>query len=73
MGQREKQQNESELLAFSEQLRQSIVNQPYGFAGLWRRAAESYPQIKRRQRLRIAFAVVIGIVIGALAVYFLFV
>jgi hypothetical protein len=60
-----------EQLPFSEQLRQSIINQPYDLAVLWGRAADSFPQNKRIQRFRIAIAVVVGVVIGALAMHFL--
>ena len=34
-----------EQLPFSEQLRQSIINQPCDLASLWGRAADSFPQI----------------------------
>ena len=60
-----------EQLPFSEQLRQSIINQPYDLASLWGRAADSFPQNKRKQRIRIAIAVVVGVVIGAMAMHFL--
>ena len=58
-------------LPFSEQLRQSIINQSYDLAALWGRAADSFPQNKHKRRIRIAIAVAIGIVIGALAMHFL--
>lgn len=57
--------------SFSEQLRQSIINQPCDLADLWGRAADSFPQSKRKQRFRIAIAVVVGIIIGALVMHFL--
>ncbi len=60
-----------EQLPFSEQLRQSIINQPYDLASLWGRAADSFPQNKRKQHIRIATAVVVGAIIGALAMHFL--
>ena len=60
-----------EQLPLSEQLRQSIINQPCDLAALWGRAADSFPQNKRKQRIRITVAVVVGIIIGALAMYFL--
>jgi hypothetical protein len=60
-----------EQLPFSEQLRQSIINQPCDPADLWGRAADSFPQNKRKQRIRIAVAVVVGAIIGALVMYFL--
>ena len=61
----------NERLPFSERLRQSIINQPCDLAALWGRAADSFPQNKRKLRIRIAIAVAIGIVIGALAMHFL--
>ena len=71
MGQMKHQKQSQEQLPFSEQLRQSIVNQPYDLAVLWGRAADSFPQNKRIQRFRIAVAVVVGVIIGALAMHFL--
>ena len=71
MEQMKEQQRSGEQLSFSEQLRQSIINQPCDLAALWGRAADSFPQNKRKQRIRIAIAVVVGIVIGALAMHFL--
>ena len=67
-----KQQKQSQVqLPFSEQLRQSIMNQPCNLAALWGRAADSFPQNKHKQRFRIAIAVVVSVVIGALAMHFL--
>ena len=54
-----------------ERLRQSIINQSCSPADLWGRAADSFPQNKRKQRIRIAIAVVVGVIIGALAMHFL--
>ena len=71
MGQKKHPEQNQEQLPFSEQLRQSIINQPYDLAVLWGRAADSFPQNKRKQRIRIAIAVVVGIVIGALTMHFL--
>ena len=65
------QKPSQEQLPFSEQLRQSIINQPCDPADLWGRAADSFPQNKHKQRFRIAFAVVVCIIIGALAMRFL--
>ena len=67
-----KHQNQiQKQLSFSEQLVQSIINQPCDLAALWGRAADSFPPNKRKRRIRIAIAVAIGIVIGALAMHFL--
>ena len=71
MGQMKYQQQNKEQLPFSEQLRQSIINQPCDPADLWGRAADSFPQNKRKQRIRITIATVVGVIIGALAMYFL--
>ena len=64
------QKQNQEQLPFSEQLRQSIINQPRDLADLWGRAADSFPQNKRKQRIRIAIAVVVGVIISALAMLF---
>ena len=71
MEQRRHQKQSREQSPFSEQLRQSIINQSCSPADLWGRAADSFPQNKRKQRIRIAIAVVVGVVIGALAMHFL--
>ena len=71
MEQERHQKQNQEQLPFSEQLRQSIINQPCSPASLWGRAADSFPQNKRKQRIRIAIAVVVGVIIGASAIYFL--
>ena len=65
------QQQNQEQVPFSEQLRQSIINQPYDLATLWGRAADSFQQNKRKQRISIAIAVAIGVVIGAVLMHFL--
>ena len=54
MEQKKRQKKNQEQLPFSEQLRQSIINQPYDPISLWGRAADSFPQNKRKQRLRSA-------------------
>ena len=71
MEQKKRQKQNQEQLPFSEQLRQSIINQPCDPADLWGRAADSFPQNKRKQRIRIAIAVAIGVVIGAVLMHFL--
>ena len=71
MGQKKHQEQSQEQLPFSEQLRQSIINQPFDLASLWGRAADSFPKNKRKHRIRIAIAVVVGVIIGALAMHFL--
>ena len=52
MGQKKHQKQSQEQLPFSGQLRQSIMNQPCNPADLWGRAADSFPQNKRKQRIR---------------------
>ena len=71
MEQKKHQKPSREQLPFSEQLRQSVINQPYDLASLWGRAADSFPQNKCKQRIRIAIAVAVGVIIGALAIHFL--
>ena len=71
MEQKKHQKPSQEQSPFSEQLRQNIINQPCNPADLWGRAADSFPQNKRKQRFRIAIAVVVGVIIGALAMHFL--
>ena len=71
MEQKKHQKQDQEQLPFSEQLRQSIINQPCDLAALWGRAADSFPQNKRKQRILIMIAVVVGVIIGALAMHFL--
>ena len=71
MEQKKHQNQNQEQLSFSEQLRQSIINQSCNFADLWGRAADSFPQNKRKQRIRTTIAVVVGVVIGALVMHFL--
>ena len=71
MEQKKHQKPSQEQLPFSELLRQSIINQPCDLAVLWDHAADSFPQNKRKQRIRIAIAVTVGVIIGALAMHFL--
>ena len=71
MEQKKRQKQHQEQLSFSEQLRQSIINQPCDPADLWGRAADSFPQNKRKQRIHIAIAVAVGVIIGALTMHFL--
>ena len=71
MEQERHQKQNQEQLPFSKQLRQSIINQPCDPADLWGRAADSFMQNKRKQRIRTTIAVVVGVIIGALAMYFL--
>ena len=54
-----------------EQLQQSIINQPYDLANLWGHAADSFSKNKGKQHMRTTIAVVVGILIGALAMHFL--
>ena len=55
----------------SDNLIQQMMSQPCDLAALWGRAADSFPENKRKQRIRTAIAVVVGVVIGALAMHFL--
>ena len=55
----------------SDNLIRQMMSQPCDLAALWGRAADSFPQNKRKQRIHITVAVVVGIIIGALAMHFL--
>ena len=68
--QKHHKQNQDQL-PFSERLIQNIINQSCSLASLWGRATDSFPQNKHKQRIRTTIAVVVGVVIGALAMYFL--
>ena len=71
MEQKKHQELTRKQLPFSEQLRQSIINQSNDLVNLCGRAADSFPQNKRKQRIRIAFVVAVGVIVGALAIHFL--
>ena len=71
MEQKKHQEQSQEQLPFSEQLRQSIIIQPCDLASLWGRAADSFLHNKRRQRIRNTITFVVGVIICALAIYFL--
>ena len=70
MEQKKHNEQSQEQLPFSEQLRQSIINQPCNPADLWGRAADSFLQNKHKQRIRTTIAVVVDIIIGALEMHF---
>ena len=72
MEQKKNQQTKDSLEKnYSDNLIRQMMSQPCDLAALWGRAADSFPQNKRRQRIRITIAVVVGIIIGALAMHFL--
>ena len=71
MEQKKHQKQNQEQVPFSEQLRQSIINHPCDPADLWGRASDSFPQNKRKQRIRTTITFVVGVIIGALAMHFL--
>ena len=72
MEQKKNQQTkDSQEKKYSDNLIRQMMSQPCALAALWGRAADSFPQNKRRQRIRITIAVVVGIIIGALAMHFL--
>ena len=72
MEQKKNQQTkDSKEKKYSDNLIRQMMSQPCDLAALWGRAADSFPQNKRRQRIRITIAVVVGIIIGALAMHFL--
>lgn len=65
------QTKDSQEKIHSDNLIKQMMSQPCDLAALWGRAADSFPQNKRKQRIRITVAVVVGIIIGALAMHFL--
>ena len=71
MEQKNQQTKDSQEKKHSENLIRQMMSQPCDLAALWGRAADSFPQNKRTQRIRIAVAVVVGVVIGALGMHFL--
>ena len=72
MEQKKNQQTkDSQEKKYSDNMIRQMMSQPCDLAALWGRAADSFPQNKRRQRIRITIAVVVGIIIGALAMHFL--
>ena len=65
------QTEDSQEKIHSDNLIKQMLSQPCDLAALWGRAADSFPQNKRKQRIRAAIAIVIGLIIGALAMHFL--
>ena len=65
------QTKDSQEKIHSDNLIRQMMSQPCDLAALWGRAADSFPQNKRKQRFRIAIAVVVGIIISALVMHFL--
>lgn len=57
---------------FSELLIERIAEEPFP-AGLWQRAADSLPANRRRQCIRTAIAVGIGVPVGAVLMHFILV
>ena len=72
MEQKKNQQTiDSQEKKHSDTLMLQMLSQPYDLATLWGRAADSFPQNKRKQRICLIVAVVVGVIIGALVMYFL--
>ena len=72
MEQKKNQQpKDSQEKKYSDNLIQQMMSQPCDLAALWGRAADSFPENKHKQRIRTTIAVVVGVVIGALAMHFL--
>ena len=72
MEQKKNQQTkDSQEKKYSDNLIRQMMSQPCNLASLGGRAADSFPENKRKQRIRTTIAVVVGVVIGALAMHFL--
>ena len=72
MEQKKNQQTkDSQEKKYSDNLIKQMMSQPCDLAALWGRAADSFSQNRRKQRIRTAIAVAVGIIIGALAMHFL--
>lgn len=71
MEQKNQQTKDSQEKKHSDNLIKQMMSQPCDLAALWGRAADSFPENKRKQRIRTTIAVVVGVVIGALAMHFL--
>ena len=72
MEQKKNQQTiDSQEKKHSDNLIKQMMSQPCDPAVLWGRAADSFTQNKRKQRIRTAIAVMVGVIIGALAMHFL--
>ena len=72
MEQKKNQQTkDSQEKKYSDNLIRQMMSQPCDLATLWGRAADSFSQNRRKQRIRTAIAVAVGIIIGALAMHFL--
>ena len=71
MEQKNQQTKDSQEKKHSDNLIKQMMSQPCDLAMLWGRAADSFHENKCKQRIRITIAVVVGIIIGALAMHFL--
>ena len=71
MEQKNQQTKDSQEKIHSDNLIRQMMSQPCDLAALWGHAADSFPQNKRKQRIRTIITVVVGVIIGALAMHFL--
>jgi hypothetical protein len=65
------QTKDSQEKIHSDNLIKQMMSQPCDLAALWGRAADSFPQNKRKQRNRAAIILAVGVILGALAMNFL--
>ena len=72
MEQKKNQQTkDSQEKKYSDNLIKQMMSQPCDLAALWGRAADSFPENKRKQHIRITVALGVGVIIGALVMHFL--
>ena len=70
MEQKNQQTKDSQEKKHSDNLIRQMMSQPCDLAALWGHAVDSVPQNKRKQRIRIAIATAVGVIIGALVMHF---
>lgn len=67
----DRQPKDSQKSRHSDNLIKQMMDQPCDLADLWGCAADSFPKNKRKRQTRTVIAIVIGFILGALAMHFL--